>query len=518
MLEFNMILPHRIAVVSSASFAILLGLTAPARGAPTKLRLSFVGDTATSMTVTWSTTAAADTEVHYGTTPGQLGSTATGASFQANSGLGLVHSVTLTGLQANTTYYYKAGSAADGFSAEKSFTTGPVEHDRCGRFKFAFLGDNRPDPIFGGGQNWPKILGQSAQQQPDFVINGGDLVIDGDQTSQWQKFLDWTEPVASLMAFMPAIGNHDRGPGQGEGANYNQLFTLPRSSGQNGSDTEDYYFFTYANAIFVALSTETFKDFNKQAAWLDEVLTNNPKKWKFVFYHKPTYTNEVLFSISHEPNEEKQNAAFVSVIDKHHVDVVLTSHNHWYERYNPSACGTKGTPGSSQPCSVGAGNFSAGTIYYVSGGAGAFTIPGFLCGQQSGRAVCSGNHHYIIFEIDHEVLKAETWGAFPQPNQVFDSITINKSDDNCSPPSDAGPADAAPPDASPPDGLDSGVQDLAASDTMPDGPALTKDAATATNPPGDGCSCATTGDPLGSVGPLLLAIILLCARRRRERR
>jgi MYXO-CTERM domain-containing protein len=506
---------HRhVAVVSFTFFAILLGLTAAARGAPSKLRLSFVEDTATSMTVTWNTTAAAASEVRYGTAPGQLASTATATSFEANSGLGHVHSVTLTGLQPDTTYYYSAGSAADGFSAEKTFTTGPAEHESCGRFKFVYLGDNRPDPIFGGGQNWPQILGQSVQQQPDFVLNGGDLVIDGDQIDQWQKLLDWTEPVASLLAFMPSIGNHDDGPGEGDGANYNQLFTLPRSSGPNGSDTEDYYFFTYANAIFVSLSTDTFKDFNKQAAWLDEVLTNNPKKWKLVFYHKPTYTNEVLFNISHEPNEEGQNAAFVPVIDKHHVDVVLTSHNHWYERYEPSACGTKGTPGSNQPCSVGASNFSAGTVYYVSGGAGAFTIPGFLCGQQSGRAICSGNHHYIIFDIDNEVLKVETWGAFPQTNQVIDSITIKKSADTC----------PLTPDAGPPDGLDSAVSDLAALDASApggepvfDGPPATQDATAPTNPPGDGCGCATTGDQLGGAGALLLTIILLGARRRRRR-
>jgi len=58
---------------------------------------------------------------------------------------------------------------------------------------------------------------------------------------------------------MPCLGNHDTGPGSGDGANYNRLFALPRSIGPHGSGTEDYYAFTYGNAVFVSLSTESFK-------------------------------------------------------------------------------------------------------------------------------------------------------------------------------------------------------------------------------------------------------------------
>ena len=385
-----------------------------ALAAPEGLRLSYTDDTSTTMTISWNTEVAADSEVRYGTQPGSLGQTVTGTSLEANAGLGYVHEVTLTGLRPSTRYHYTAGSAGDGFTPEASFTTGLEQDESCGRFSFAFLGDNRPDPTFGGGENWPEILGQSIQHDPRFILNGGDLVIDGDQIDQWHNFLGWTTAVASTRAFMPAIGNHDTGPGDGDGANYNQLFALPRSTGAFGSDTEDYYFFTYGNAIFVSLSTEGFKDgdipFGRQAAWLDEVLTNNPRKWKFVFFHKPSYTHEALFSISHAPNEEGQNAAWVPVIDRHHVDVVFTSHNHWYERYEASACGTAGSGDSSEPCPAGGGT-GDGTIYYVSGGAGAFTIPGFLCGTQGGRATCSGDHHYILVTITDETATLETWGA-----------------------------------------------------------------------------------------------------------
>jgi MYXO-CTERM domain-containing protein len=414
-----------------------------ALGAPRDPRLSYSDDTSTTISVAWNTDVDAPSEVKFGTTAGQTTQSATGAAHQATGALGWVHEVTLKNLQPATQYFYIAGSQADGFTPEKSFHTGPAQKESCGAFKFVYLGDNRPDPTLGGGENWPQILGQSAAHLPAFALNGGDLVIEGDQTDQWVDFLKWTSPVASGIPFMPSIGNHDTGPGSGDTANFNQLFVLPRSTGTYGSNTEDYYFFRYGNAIFVALSTEGFDTgtpkFGNQAAWLDDVLTKNPARWKFVFYHKPSYTHEALFSISHGPNESGQNEAWIPVFDKHHVDIVFTSHNHWYERYEPSACATAGKPGSSAACSVGANAFDKGTVYIVSGGAGAFTIPGMLCGSESGRAKCSGSHHYILFDINNETLKMETWGAAPQTNEVIDTVTITKSAVTCNNEPDAGP-------------------------------------------------------------------------------
>jgi hypothetical protein len=406
-----------------------------ARAAPFGLRLSYVDDEPSSLGVTWNTTADAPGQVRYGLAPGVYTWTESAASNLGPSELGTVHEAILSGLEPGTTYYYVAGSSADGFSAERSFTTRPLPHPTCGNARFVFLADNRPDRTFGGGQNWAQILEQAAVHRPAFVLNGGDLVTDGDNYSGWVDFLNWTAPVSASIPFMPCLGNHDDGPGEGDGANYNRLFSLPRSTGENASGTEDYYYFTYAHAIVAVLSTETYKGgaipFAEQAAWLDRVLTENPRKWKFVMLHKPIYTKEVFFSISHEPNEAGQNAALVPVFDAHHVDVVFTSHNHWYERFQPSACAAQGRPGSSEPCPVGAENYAAGTVYYVSGGAGAFTIPGLLCGWQTGRVFCSGDHHYLLASIEHDTLTLETWGAYPQNNRIIDGITIVKPGEDC---------------------------------------------------------------------------------------
>jgi len=413
----------------------LFGFAGICGAAPFGVRLSYTDDNPTTMTVTWNTASDNASEVHYGTSSGSYSGVETGSSAPAPAPLGYVHEVTLTGLDPDTVYYYIAGNASDGFSAEYSFVTRPVPDPVCGSFNFVFLADNRPDPIFGGGQNWADVLLESAAHQPAFFLNGGDLVTDGDNYDGWVDFLNWTQPGSAIAPFMPCIGNHDDGPGEGDGATYNQLFALPRSQGAYGSNTEDYYYFTFANAVFAVLSTEGFKGgataFGNQAAWLDEVLTQNPRKWKFVMFHKPIYTKEVFFEISHPPDEEGQNAALVEVIDAHHVDVVFTSHNHWYERFEPSACGTQGDPGSDQPCPVGETNFADGTVYIVSGGAGAFTIPGVLCGIQNGRVFCSGYHHYVLMTLNNETLDIQTWSASPRTNEIIDSVTIVKAADDC---------------------------------------------------------------------------------------
>ncbi|MGC8927197.1 MAG: purple acid phosphatase family protein [Myxococcota bacterium] len=415
--------------------------------APKYLRLSYTDDTSTTINITWNTDADTDTVVRFGKQSKNYTQRVNGTSFKANDALNYIHEVKLTVLEPSTTYYYIAGSDTDGFSNESSFTTGPIQDENCATFSFGYLGDNRPDPTFGGGENWPQILDQCAAHNPDFIINGGDLVIDGDKIDQWIKFLGWTEKVASRIPFMPTIGNHDDGPGSGDAANYNQIFALPRSSGNYGSNTEDYYYFTYGNAIFISISTQTFRDgtipFERQARWLDEVLTHNPRKWKFVYFHHPIYTKNVVFDISHPPNEVNQNAALVPVFDKHHIDIVFTSHNHWYERYEPSACANAGKPSSDNPCSVGANNFDKGTVYVVSGGAGAFTIPAVLCGMQAGRVKCSGDHHYIIITIKNETLTFEAYSAYPQQNKLMDSFTITKAKNNCVLSPDAGYEDVS---------------------------------------------------------------------------
>ncbi|RME30399.1 MAG: hypothetical protein D6806_00300, partial [Deltaproteobacteria bacterium] len=362
--------------VFSVSFLAAL----PAFSAPRWVRVSFTEDPAHSMFITWNG-GPADTVVEYGTSQA-YGQTATGTSDDMGSPLGVVHTVRLENLQPDTAYHFRAGGAGD-WSPDHAFRTAPA--DRCKPFSFAVAADNRPDFDWLPSGCWKQVYGKVASEGPAFVINSGDLVLDGKQADQWVDFFDDSEPFLVDVPLMPCLGNHDDGPGDGDSANYNRIFTLPRNPVSN---TEDFYSFDYGNVHFAALSTETFTGgstkFGDQADWLDQDLASTDRMWKVVYFHRPIYS-----SGGHGGNEAGQNDAFIPVFDRNHVDLVLTGHDHMYDKYGPRYNGQD----VSSP--------DDGTIYIVSGGGGAACIP-------------PHKHHYIIVTVTNNVMHVRVQNAETQ--------------------------------------------------------------------------------------------------------
>lgn len=78
------------------------------------------GITQSSATISWTTDISSDSQVDYGTT------TSYGSSSALNSSLVTSHSVSLSGLTANTLYHYRVKSSSNGnlaISADNTFTT-----------------------------------------------------------------------------------------------------------------------------------------------------------------------------------------------------------------------------------------------------------------------------------------------------------------------------------------------------------------------------------------------------------
>ena len=286
----------------------------------------------TQVGIAWTTRLGAPgARVRYGTRTGRLTESATGRLRRLGPKLGTMSEVTLTGLTPSTTYFYRAGGSRGGWSKEYSFRTAPPDHARCGRQRFVVMCDSRGER---GGNTvsgtWPRLLRRAMQFRPLFLLHTGDMLHDGSKAWQWPALLRATAPFGARLPMMFAIGNHDDGPGQGDEANFNKLFHLPRSAASlGGSGTEDHYFFVAGHAIFVVLSTSTFtggKTFlGAQAEWMDRVLSRHPRRWRFVALHYPIYTEHRVFN--HRPNELGQNAALVPVLNRHHVDVVFQGHN-----------------------------------------------------------------------------------------------------------------------------------------------------------------------------------------------
>lgn len=396
-------------------------LAGPAQASnPQWVRLSFAqADATTSIGISWHTDSASDpNQIEYGISP-SMDLAATGTATQGPGPLMTIHEAVLTGLVPGTVYRYRVGGPG-AWSQEFTFQTPPA--DICTPYTFGVLGDNRSDNDDGPSPRWFPIISELIQSNPLFILNSGDIVRDGSKPEQWANWLEASDQTLAITPHLPTLGNHDDGPEEGDPAHYNRLFNLPRNDDTN---TEDYYYFTTGNAIIVSLSTQTFKDFPRQAAWLDRVLTDNPRMWRFVFFHHPIFTSSSvlgLLDISHAPNEQGQNRPLTAVFDKHHVDFVFYGHNHFYERFQPMTGDgdeDEGTP---------VGDPEKGTQYVVTGGAGALAYNiaiALFCGSAKGSSKCSGNHHFLRIELAGDQL---TFTAHATAQQLLGSNPNNSKD------------------------------------------------------------------------------------------
>jgi 3',5'-cyclic AMP phosphodiesterase CpdA len=84
-----------------------------------------------------------------------------------------------------------------------------------------------------------------------------------------------------------------------------------------------------------------------QAAWMENVLQNNPNKWTILTLHHP------IFSAAVKRDNPKVREALLPLVDKYKIDMVLQGHDHTYGR---SALITSGTV---------TGQGESGTVYVV---------------------------------------------------------------------------------------------------------------------------------------------------------
>jgi len=530
-------------IVATAVFALCTFVIGSADAAPRGVRLSLFDDPSTSIAVSWNSDSATETTLYYGTTPSDLSLTQTATATSQASPLNNTFTARMTGLTPNTTYYYRVGSVGNEHPATGSppfeFTT--MDGDTCAPYRFILIGDNRADTDgVGAAPIWPDILAETMAHSPDFFVNTGDMVKNGDDPVEWSGFIDASEGGWAYVPSILTVGNHDDDDVSGDGAMYNQLFELPRNTTTN---TEDYYSIDIGPVHFVSVNTQMTNpgstEFSDMLAWLTADLGATSQPWKIVFFHKAIYSRG-----NHETGEEDNgslNANLIPIFDQHNVDLVFNGHSHDYERYAPSkgvdsAFGGSGRTlpagnGASLPAAVPDGD--TGTTYMVSGGAGSLTtdVFGFTCldaactfctgfnincdgdvfsKDQDATVVYSGKHNYAIFDVDGDMLTVTVWtttAGNTDTAEIIDTFTMTQATPNCgingNP--DAGPSIA--------DAAVNGNED--ATTTPPDDGSTTgaSDAGGTSSQPG-GC-CQTGSGDSETFGIILLLGCLLFLRRRR---
>jgi hypothetical protein len=322
-------------------FAIFLwaAVVAAVSPAPDQVTLTWTGDPKTTQTISWRTDASV--------TAGQVRFGADSKNAEGGSQLWLVpaqtkvletadgeinlHSATLTGLTSGMQYRYQVGDGSI-WSDIYTFKTEPQKNE-----SFNFL-------VFGDSQSmdygiWRDTLQAAVGKNPDaaFFVNMGDLVDNGQDYNEWERWFSASTGVIERIPVMPLTGNHECYTPERRFSRpifFTTQFALP----ENGPEEmkRQVYSFNYGDVHFVMLDSQEGEQsqfipdmLELQRQWLEADLAATDKKWIIVFIHRPLFGNK--------PNGINENLRrmFVGVFDQYQVNVVFTAHDHVYARTKP---------------------------------------------------------------------------------------------------------------------------------------------------------------------------------------
>jgi calcineurin-like phosphoesterase family protein len=189
--------------------------------------------------------------------------------------------------------------------------------NKPGSVKFAVIGDTGT-----GGSDQVAIGKELAAWRTrypfEFVVMMGDNLYGGEKPKDFDK--KFTIPYKSVLdagvKFYAALGNHDDA-------------ALQRNYKPFNMNGERFYSFKPQNGVrFFALDSN-YVD-KAQLDWLDKQLAVSGSEWKIMFFHHPLYSSGETHG-----SAELQRGLLEPVFLKYGVNVVLTGHEHFYERIKP---------------------------------------------------------------------------------------------------------------------------------------------------------------------------------------
>ncbi|KAL6056776.1 Purple acid phosphatase [Balamuthia mandrillaris] len=249
--------------------------------------------------ITWNATKEA--RVRYGTEQGALGLTTTGRTTRYNTTgwPGFVHTVKLSGLLADTTYYYRCGdNTSQLFSSLYSFRTLPTNGQPVNIAIFGDMGlDYESDRTVA-------VLSQAVSKgYYHFVVHMGDIAYtysDGlTNQTRFDLYMDKIEPIAANSPYMVSAGNQEHPFLFQE---YIYRWQMPYETSNSANNL--WYSFDIRNmnnrtlSHFVAVSTEHKLDpGSPQYEWLVADLSalrsscedGSTQPWVILFGHRPLY-------------------------------------------------------------------------------------------------------------------------------------------------------------------------------------------------------------------------------------
>ena len=223
---------------------------------------------------------------------------------------------------------------------------------RTGSVKFAVIGDSGR-----GDQAQTEVAQQLVAWREkldyDLVVMVGDNIYDRHTPEDYAaKFERPYKPLLDAgVKFQAAIGNHD----DAAQINYEKFnmggrryYSFRRSDRPLGP-------ITGGGVRFFALDSRSFVP--EQLTWLQKELADSTSKWKIVYFHHPIYT-----SGRYQTGARTLRSVLEPFLVAGDVDVVISGHEHFYERILPQrgiAYFVTGAAGSLRPNDIRRTNLTA---------------------------------------------------------------------------------------------------------------------------------------------------------------
>ena len=275
---------------------------------------------------------AATPVVHFGTDKDHL-TAFTGKAAQVDDSLtdGVAYDynhVTVTGLEANTTYYY---------TVEKNFDS----------VKMLYVGDPQIGASKGQPQNgealtagsgaantaarndafaWNRTLEIATAQNPgvNFIISAGDQVNKTGQAKE-EEYAGYLSPA--VLAGLPVattIGNHDS-----LNPDYTYHFNNPNATENGKTQAGGDYYYSYGAGLFIVLNTNNYNVAEHEKTIQEAIASAPDAAWRVVTIHQDIYGT----GLDHSDTDGMiLRTQLTPIFDKYDIDVVLQGHDHTYSR------------------------------------------------------------------------------------------------------------------------------------------------------------------------------------------
>ncbi|MDQ1123188.1 fibronectin type III domain-containing protein [Microbacterium trichothecenolyticum] len=236
----------------------------------------------------------------------------------------MYHSAVMTGLEAGATYVYRVGDG-DSWSEWLEFRTASAEP---GDFSFIVQGDAQNDNKAYTSRAFRAAF--EARPYAKLAVHVGDLVDTETSDAEWGEWHGAGALVNQYANVIATPGNHEYYPGPDLTAYWPAQFSFPQNGPAIDALDETVYSVDYQGVRFVALNSnaQDAASLQAQTTWLDAVLTDNPQEWTVVTFHHPVFSN------SSGRDNAAIRQAWLPVLEKHDVDLVVQGHDHTYGRGN----------------------------------------------------------------------------------------------------------------------------------------------------------------------------------------